>query len=72
MAFFAQSRCICMRHVLFALAQQVGVDMQRFVEDFDHGVTKQSMISIAPCQKQKSRDCETPALCIDWLIPVQR
>ena len=29
-AFFAESRCIAMRHVLFDLAEQVGLDMARF------------------------------------------
>lgn len=39
-AFFAESRCISMRHVLFELAEQVGLDMKRFSSDFDHGVAK--------------------------------
>jgi predicted DsbA family dithiol-disulfide isomerase len=46
-AFFAESRCICMRHVLFELAQQVGVDMERFADDFDHGVTKYQVLQEA-------------------------
>ncbi len=39
-AFFAESRCISMRHELFALAEAAGLDMARFAEDFDGGVTK--------------------------------
>lgn len=39
-AFFAESRCICMRHVLLELAQRVGLDGERFADDFDRGVTK--------------------------------
>lgn len=39
-AFFAESRCISMRHVLLELAEQVGLDMPHFASDFDHGVTK--------------------------------
>jgi predicted DsbA family dithiol-disulfide isomerase len=46
-AFFAQSRCISMRHVLFELAQQVDVDMERFADDFDHGVTKYQVLQEA-------------------------
>src|SRR5262249_25476963 len=36
-AFFGQSRCISMRHVLFDLAAEVGLDLGRFSEDFDNG-----------------------------------
>lgn len=39
-AFFAESRCISLRHVVLELAQQVGLDMARFTDDFDRGVTK--------------------------------
>jgi predicted DsbA family dithiol-disulfide isomerase len=39
-ALFAESRCISMRHELFALAQRSGLDMARFAADFDNGVTK--------------------------------
>ncbi len=39
-AFFAGSRCISMRHVLFELAEGVGLDMARFAADFDGGATK--------------------------------
>lgn len=46
-AFFAQSRCISMRHVLFELAQQVGADMERFAADFDHGITKYQVLQEA-------------------------
>jgi predicted DsbA family dithiol-disulfide isomerase len=46
-AFFAQSRCISMRNVLFELAQQVGLDMRRFADDFDQGVTKYQVLQEA-------------------------
>lgn len=46
-AFFADSRCISMRYVLFELAEKVGVDMQRFSYDFDHGVTKHLVLQEA-------------------------
>lgn len=43
-AFFAESRCISLRHVLLELAQQVGLDEQRFADDFDRGVTKYQVL----------------------------
>lgn len=43
-AFFADSRCISMRHVLLDLAQDVGLDMDRFTEDFDSGSTKHQVL----------------------------
>lgn len=43
-AFFAESQCISMRHVLLALAEKTGLDMPRFVEDFDSGVTKRQIL----------------------------
>ena len=46
-AFFAESQCISMRHVLLALAEKGGLDMQRFAEDFDSGVTKGQVLQEA-------------------------
>lgn len=46
-AFFAESRCISLRHVLLELAQQVGLDMERFADDFDRGVAKYQVIQEA-------------------------
>jgi predicted DsbA family dithiol-disulfide isomerase len=46
-AFFAESRCISMRHVLLSVAQQVGLDMPRFADDFDRGVTKYQVLTEA-------------------------
>jgi len=46
-AFFAESQCISMRHVLLALAEKVGLDMPRFAEDFDSGVTKGQVLQEA-------------------------
>jgi predicted DsbA family dithiol-disulfide isomerase len=46
-AFFAESRCISMRHVLFELAEQVGLDMGNFAFDFDRGVTKYQVLQEA-------------------------
>ncbi len=46
-AFFAESRCISLRHVLLELAQQVGLDAHRFADDFDHGVAKYQVLQEA-------------------------
>jgi hypothetical protein len=46
-AFFAESQCISMRHVLLALAEKAGLDMVRFAEDFDSGVTKRQVLQEA-------------------------
>lgn len=46
-AFFAESRCISMRHVLFELAKQVGLAMDRFAQDFDSGHAKALVIAEA-------------------------
>lgn len=46
-AFFAESRCIAMRHVLFELAAGVGAEMDRFAEDFDGGATKRLVLQEA-------------------------
>lgn len=43
-AFFAQSRCLSLRHVLFEIAQSVGMEMGRFAEDFDRGVMKYQVL----------------------------
>ena len=47
LAFFAESRCISMRHVLLALAESVGLDMPRFTADFDGGVAKRRVLEDA-------------------------
>ena len=39
-AFFAESRCVSMRHVLLELAERVGLAMDRFARDFDSGQAK--------------------------------
>ena len=46
-AFFADSRCISMRHVLFELAEQAGLDMRRFADDFDNGAAKRQVLAEA-------------------------
>jgi predicted DsbA family dithiol-disulfide isomerase len=46
-AFFADSRCISMRYVLFELAESAGLNMQQFSNDFDHGVAKHLVLQEA-------------------------
>jgi predicted DsbA family dithiol-disulfide isomerase len=46
-AFFAESRCVSMRHVLLDLAERVGLAMDRFERDFDSGQAKELVIAEA-------------------------
>jgi predicted DsbA family dithiol-disulfide isomerase len=46
-AFFGESRCIAMRHVLLELAEQVGLDVGQFEDDFDSGVSKRLVLEEA-------------------------
>ena len=46
-AFFADSRCVSLRHVLLELAEQVGLDVARFAADFDGGVAKRRVLEEA-------------------------
>lgn len=46
-AFFAESRCISMRHVLFELAESVGLDMVDFAQAFDSGIHKHKVLQEA-------------------------
>lgn len=46
-AFFVEAQCISMRHVLFELAEKVGLDMQRFADDFNRGITKYQVLQEA-------------------------
>jgi predicted DsbA family dithiol-disulfide isomerase len=39
-AFFAESRCISLRHVLIDIARESGLDLARFISDFDSGRQK--------------------------------
>lgn len=43
-AFFGESRCVSMRHVLFDVAEGVGVNMARFADDFDGGAARRSVL----------------------------
>lgn len=46
-AFFAESRCVSMRHVLLELAERVGLAMDRFTRDIDSGQAKALVITEA-------------------------
>ncbi len=46
-AFFAESRCVSMRHVLLELAERVGLAMDRFTHDFDSGQAKALVVAEA-------------------------
>jgi predicted DsbA family dithiol-disulfide isomerase len=46
-AFFAESACIAMRHVLLELAARAELDMARFTADFDGGIAKRQVIEEA-------------------------
>ncbi len=63
-AFFAQSRCIALRHVLLELAQQVGLDMQRFADDFDRGVTKYQVLQEAQEGWERLRVAGSPTFVL--------
>jgi predicted DsbA family dithiol-disulfide isomerase len=54
-AFFAESRCISMRHVLFEVAEGIGLDMRRFAEDFDGGTAKRQVLEEAQAGWERLR-----------------
>jgi len=43
-AFFAESRCVSLRHVLIDIAREAGLDLACFVNDFDSGRYKHLVI----------------------------
>lgn len=46
-AFFGESRCVSMRHVLLELAEEAGLDPEQFSSDFDSGFAKSRVIAEA-------------------------
>jgi predicted DsbA family dithiol-disulfide isomerase len=44
-AFFADSRCISMRHVLLELSHECGLDVERFSRDWDSGAQRPLVIA---------------------------
>ncbi len=63
-AFFAESRCISLRHVLLELAQQVGLDAHRFADDFDRGVTKYQVLQEAQEGWERLRVAGSPTFVL--------
>lgn len=63
-AFFAESRCISMRHVLFDLADESGLDMRRFAEDYDSGVTKRVVLQEAQAGWEQLRVPGSPTFVL--------
>ena len=44
-AFFAESRCVSMRHVLREIAGESGLDLARFTRDWDSGVQRSKVLA---------------------------
>ena len=63
-AFFAESRCISMRHVLLDLAERVGLAMDRFARDFDSGVAKGLVIAEAREGWERLKVAGSPTLVL--------
>ncbi|MGH2531370.1 MAG: DsbA family oxidoreductase [Thermomicrobiales bacterium] len=64
-AFFAEHRCVSMRHVLLDLAERVGLDQERFTRDFDSGVAKGSVIEEARDGWERLKAPGSPT----WALP---
>lgn len=63
-AFFNDSRCISMRHVLIDLAGQVGLDIKRFSHDLDRGSGKARAIEEARAGWEQLRVPGSPTLVL--------
>jgi len=63
-AFFADSRCISMRHVLLDLAEGVGLEMERFARDFDGGVAKRQVLEEAQTGWERLKVDGSPTLVL--------
>lgn len=63
-AFFAESRCISMRHVLLDLAEQSGLNMGRFAADFDRGVAKGQVLEEAQAGWEQLKVEGSPTLVL--------
>lgn len=44
-AFFAESRTICMRHVFIDIAEDAGLDVERFAGDWDSGLMRELVLA---------------------------
>ena len=63
-AFFAESRCVSMRYILFELAERVGLAMDRFERDFDSGVAKSLVIQEARDGWERLKVAGSPTLML--------
>lgn len=63
-AFFAESRCVSMRHVLLELAEGVGLDRARLEADFDAGTGKRLVIAEARDGWERLRVPGSPTLVV--------
>jgi predicted DsbA family dithiol-disulfide isomerase len=63
-AFFAEHRCIALRHVLFALAVEAGLDMPRFADDFDSGRQKRQVLREAQAGWEELRVPGSPTFVL--------
>jgi predicted DsbA family dithiol-disulfide isomerase len=63
-AFFAESRCVSMRHVLFELAERAGLAMERFARDFDSGQGKALVIAEAREGWERLKVAGSPTLVL--------
>ena len=63
-AFFSASHCVSMRHILLALAEQVGLAMDRFARDFDSGQAKGLVIAEAREGWERLKVAGSPTLVL--------
>ncbi len=63
-AFFAQSRNIERREVLFEIAQEAGIDMNRFSQQFDSGTARQHVIEDGQLGREQYRVHGTPTIML--------
>lgn len=65
LAIFRDNLTVSLRNVLFDLASETGLDMQRFASDFDSGVGKQQVIDDARLGWEELRVPGSPT----WRLP---
>ncbi len=63
-AFFAESRNIGKRDVLFQLAHEVGLDLDRFSRDFDSGRARDAVLADARAGQERYHVRGTPTLML--------
>ncbi|HLZ21405.1 MAG TPA: hypothetical protein VKQ30_04705 [Ktedonobacterales bacterium] len=63
-AFFAENRCVSMRHILFDLADRVGLEMGRFAQDFDSGQNKSLVLREAREGWERLKVAGSPTLVL--------